>query len=250
MEFECSHGPHWLLWSSVATEWRSADGAGQASPSRATHDVRGKRGCLQKVSVTAFSSDALVNAEISLEEAWRLFTSLCTAFGIPIQADIVPIEQGSSEYPDDWDHDEGCTTPEQGWALVKRRRFRRSGGTAHHLTRKEGKEGGRQQEGCLCFFEGAFPEGKEACFNKFACLAGGCDDGNALSSFSFSCGPSVPGRSDVFQDLAVQRLERMLRVHRSIELSSSSSVRLRCLGVRSSSVYTPRLPPLGHLFSC
>ena len=39
-----------------------------------------------------------------------------------------------------------------------------------------------------------------------------------MSSFSFSCGrPSVPGRSDVFRDPAVQSLERMLRVHSFLE---------------------------------
>ena len=34
------------------------------------------------------------------------------------------------------------------------------------------------------------------------------------------CGLSVPGRSNVQSDPAVQRLERMLRVHRSIENAS------------------------------
>ena len=65
----------------------------------------------------------------------------------------------------------------------------------------------------------------------------------------FSCGLSVPGRSDVQSDPAVQRLERVLRVHTSIENASEDRAGERTPPARCPSDVVAELSDSHRLFS-
>ena len=106
------------------------------------------------------------------------------------------------------------TLVSRGGRSVQRRRSRSCGGSAHHLVGKKSERRERQEQGRFFSFKLCVPGGKSFFYLLEVAMKKRCHPP------VFSCDLSVPGRSDVQSDPAVQRLERLLRVHRSIENAS------------------------------
>ena len=120
----------------------------------------------------------------------------------------------------------GFDTCQRVWTLVQRRRSRSCGGSAHYFVGKKKERRERQEKGRFFSFKLCVPRGKSFFYLLEVAMKKRCHPP------VFSCGLSVPGRSDVQSDPAVQRIERLLRVHRSSENASDDRAGERTPPVR------------------